>query len=285
MDRFKLWNWSTSFATSVPEPPSSLNPDERPPILATRLNFAEYGLPEYQNRYALVIDNLFTEEDCERLLALVPRGGDSSSNTGDKAVGGAWPAAVLDETFFDPNYRNGGRIVRNEPDIAAWILEKIRPYIRDIEEIPDAHQHRSLRKWRSRLAESEPEDANAVRPARLRGLREDLRFLQYCPGHFFKPHEDAVHKDEERNELSYYTLQLYLSGESKTLKGGATRFWPKSTVDGRASQGRYVDVESRMGRVLIFEQRDLRHSGQEVKEGVKYNIRADMMYVEVDKPE
>ena len=275
MDLLKLWNPFTSFPTSVPEPPSSLNPDELPPIRATRLNFREYGLPEYRNRYALVIDNLFTKEDCERLLALVPNEGNT------------WPAAAIDETLVIPSYRNSGRIVRNDSVIAAWILQKIRPYIREIEEIPDAHHHRSQRRWRhSRLIEStEQEDTNIIKPARLRGIREDLRFLQYCPGHFFKSHKDGTHEDEERNELSYYTLQLYLNGDPKTVKGGATRFWSGSTVDGVASEGKYVDVEPRMGRVLIFEQRDLRHSGEEVKEGVKYNIRTDMMYVEVDDPD
>ncbi|KAF8343995.1 uncharacterized protein EI90DRAFT_2889645, partial [Cantharellus anzutake] len=252
------------------------------------INFTEYGLPEYRNRYALVIDNLFTREECERLLALVPSEGDTCSNTGDESVGGAWLVAGIGETIVIPSYRNSGRIVRNDAEIAAWILEKIRPCIGEIEEIPDAHLHRGYSRRHSAAArhgETEQEESDAIRPARLKGLREDLRFLRYTSGQFFKPHKDGSHIDAENKEISYYTLQLYLNGDAKTLKGGATRFWPCSTLDGLASNGTYVDVEPRMGRVLIFEQRDLKHSGEDVKEGVKYNIRADMMYVEVDKPE
>lgn len=45
----------------------------------------------------------------------------------------------------------------------------------------------------------------------------------------------------------------------------------------------YVDVESRTGRVLIFEHEGLVHSGEEVIEGLKYSMRTDFMYVENER--
>lgn len=42
-----------------------------------------------------------------------------------------------------------------------------------------------------------------------------------------------------------------------------------------------MDVEPRMGRVLVFQQRMLIHSGEEVKEGIKYTMRSDFMFEKV----
>lgn len=40
----------------------------------------------------------------------------------------------------------------------------------------------------------------------------------------------------------------------------------------------YLDVEPLPGRVLIFEQDGIPHSGEEVTKGVKYSVRTDFMY-------
>jgi hypothetical protein len=86
--------------------------------------------------------------------------------------------------------------------------------------------------------------------------------------------------------VSYYTLQLYLNGDKETLKGGATRFWPNPRLrKGSKGDGVYVGVEPRMGRVLVFAQGDLIHSGEEVTAGVKYNICTDILYNEEEPAE
>ncbi|KAH7096360.1 hypothetical protein BKA62DRAFT_662903 [Auriculariales sp. MPI-PUGE-AT-0066] len=65
-----------------------------------------------------------------------------------------------------------------------------------------------------------------------------------------------------------------LDGTEATLSGGATTFF---TDDMRAS----IDVFPRAGRVLIFQQRGLLHSGGDVNAGVKYTMRTDLMYSQV----
>jgi hypothetical protein len=60
--------------------------------------------------------------------------------------------------------------------------------------------------------------------------------------------------------------------KSETLLGGATSF-----MDGfRAKDS--VRVFPRTGSVLIFQQRNLMHSGDDVFRGVKYTMRTDVMY-------
>ena len=43
------------------------------------------------------------------------------------------------------------------------------------------------------------------------------------------------------------------------------------------------DVEPKVGRVLIFQHRDLLHSGDDVTSGIKMTVRTDMMYKKVDE--
>ena len=126
-----------------------------------------------------------------------------------------------------------------------------------------------------------------------------LSFLRYGPGHYFKPHCDGLDDLLQENgavSKSFVTLHLYLNGNDtifgstdnsrhkfinlseedpdSPLEGGATRFW---TPDKK----KFLDVAPRVGRVLVFQQRMLVHSGEEVTEGVKYTMRGDFMYEEV----
>jgi len=242
----------------VPEPPPAPSPEEPAPIVSTRIDFPAYNLPEYADSYAVVIDNLFTREDCVHLLSFTPE---------------VWPEATIDESYIDTSYRNSGRFVRDEPELAAWILAKIRPYLHEIETVPETHANWQRGVWRYKGKGEAPP------PPTMSSLRTDLRFLRYGPGHFFKPHGDVTHVSD-LNEVSYYTVQIYLNGDSEHLMGGATRFWPEKARSKKNWWERkvYLDVEPRMGRVLVFQQGNLIHSGEPVTKGIKYNIRADLMY-------
>jgi hypothetical protein len=251
---------------SLPEPPAAPSPHEPAPIACTRIDFAAFNLPEYANRYALVIDNLFTQEDCAKLLSFAP-------------TTEPWPGAVVEEVITDKSFRNCGRITHEDPELCSWILTKVRPYLQEINTI-DAHMHKRLRRARVRHPQLQVElgQGGTATVSRLR----ELRFLRYGPGHFFKRHGDGTHISDDEKEISYYTMQIYLNGDSTTPRGGATRFWPNPRLrkGSQAGEDSYVDVEPRMGRILVFEQGDLIHSGEEVTAGIKYNIRTDILYLE-----
>lgn len=259
-------------ARATPSPDSSSTPSA-PGVTCTRIDFAASGLPEYADRPAFVIDHLFTADDCAHLLSFVPT----------TAAEGSWPGAALDETTTDTSYRNSGRIVHDDPALPSWVLSKVRPYLPHEIGTVDAHLHQRLRVRGTHPPQQQLQgDPAPGPPATVSRLRE-LRFLRYGPGHFFKRHADGTYISDDKSEVSYYTLQLYLNGgDSATLKGGATRFWPNPRLrrGARMDEDVYVDVEPRMGRVLIFSQSDLIHSGEEVRFGVKYNIRADVLYKE-----
>jgi predicted 2-oxoglutarate/Fe(II)-dependent dioxygenase YbiX len=100
-------------------------------------------------------------------------------------------------------------------------------------------------------------------------VNERLSFLRYRPGGFFKPHCDGQLQLPDGRQ-SKVTLQIYLKNEN--LSGGATSFL--------GGNKRFVDIEPKVGRVLIFQQKGLYHSGQEVTKGVKYALRSDFMFEE-----
>jgi hypothetical protein len=46
-----------------------------------------------------------------------------------------------------------------------------------------------------------------------------------------------------------------------------------------------IDVVPKTGRVLMFQHRDILHSGDDVESGVKLTMRTDIMYAKEEKAE
>jgi len=108
-------------------------------------------------------------------------------------------------------------------------------------------------------------------------------------------HCDGAYRTPDGRQRSFYTLHLYLndsakalgiseptqgeleaqSGSSKVrstdelLRGGATTFHLGD---------RRLDVDPKIGRVLIFQHSRLLHSGDDVISGIKYTMRSDIMF-------
>jgi hypothetical protein len=92
-------------------------------------------------------------------------------------------------------------------------------------------------------------------------------------------HWDGNYVTPDQKERSYFTLHLYLNDsknqpEGETLVGGATTFW---SWDSRHR----LDVNPKMGSVLIFQHDELVHSGDDVLSGVKITLRTDLMYKDI----
>ena len=103
-------------------------------------------------------------------------------------------------------------------------------------------------------------------------LNKRLSFLRYGPGHYFKRHCDGLIDVEGLK--SFVTIQVYLNDKDENgvkLEGGATRFWTPN-------QKHFLDVHPKVGRVLVFQQRMLVHSGEEVFEGMKHTMRSDLLF-------
>lgn len=92
------------------------------------------------------------------------------------------------------------------------------------------------------------------------GLNELFRFYRYKPKQQFKKHNDESFIRNE-NEASFYTFLIYLNDD---FIGGETTFGD-------------IIIEPKKGSLLIF-LHSILHQGNEIKSGVKYVLRTDIMY-------
>ncbi|MFO0757118.1 MAG: 2OG-Fe(II) oxygenase [Byssovorax sp.] len=97
---------------------------------------------------------------------------------------------------------------------------------------------------------------------RVVGANERLRCYRYAPGQRFAPHYDgAFYRSAE--ERSLLTFLVYLNDG---FTGGET-----------AMLDFHEKIRPKPGRALLF-QHAILHEGCEVRAGVKYAIRSDIMY-------
>ncbi|MTB50657.1 2OG-Fe(II) oxygenase [Lewinella sp. W8] len=92
------------------------------------------------------------------------------------------------------------------------------------------------------------------------GMNTRFRFYRYHPGQQFRMHQDGSYI-KNTNEWSEFTFMVYLN---EGMKGGATRF-------------REYTIVPRTGKLLIFNHQ-LSHEGEQLREGIKYVLRSDVMY-------
>ncbi|KAI1459443.1 hypothetical protein F4805DRAFT_420331 [Annulohypoxylon moriforme] len=253
-----------------------LNPHrDDPSVTANRIDFSQTPLADHYGPYfAMVIDNLLTPEECAAVLA---------------SAGSDWmPLSKGD------SWRECERIYSVSPEWAKALSGRFIPYLP--EEVKVLRKGDVLAENIAGLPNLKASQGASKTVWRLNGANERLSFLRYHPGNHFKPHCDALYSPSEK-EKSFLTCQIYLSDMPKCVSpgessGGETRFWPsrvgmgrKKTADNTEEEKEqqikdeaFLDVEPKMGRALVFQQRMLWHSGQEVKHGEKFTVRLDLMY-------
>ncbi|KAG9661450.1 hypothetical protein KCU95_g19412, partial [Aureobasidium melanogenum] len=231
----------------------------------TRIDFTNTPLPEYADLQAFVIDNALTSSECTTLLSAAE-------------LSGTWQRAMIQvgngRQRQEDDQRKCGRLIWDSSDVAQRIWNRIKSFVPEIAKLD---------------RQAEITGGSAV----MRGevweasrLNERMRFLRYEGGEYFRVHEDGVYQTADGSERSFFTFHLYLNGHGEinnasatdddTLQGGATTFHSHNMK-------RKYDVLPKTGRVLIFQHRNLWHSGDDVIQGVKYTMRSDILYKRVDR--
>ena len=92
------------------------------------------------------------------------------------------------------------------------------------------------------------------------------------------------------NDKSMYTVNIYLNGDNDFI-GGSTRFYQSRKEKRRSGNDNDIleaSVTPSPGRCVVFRQpssADYLHDGEEVREGIKYLLRTDVMYHRNDNRE
>lgn len=245
----------------------TLSPDfmseAAPNITKSKIDWSQTALPEYSNAYAVVLDNVLTPLECAQLVAAA----EAHNN-------GTWDLALLRSgqatMRLATEIRNSERILWDDADIVARLWARVAPHVPELQTITN-----------------QP-DVTGRRPVivgeiwDVMGLNERMRFLRYGPGEYFRTHRDGAYERPESGgkERTMFTLQLYLNeaDEENPLVGGATTFH-----DSIRQSEREHHVHPKCGRVLIFQHRDLLHSGQEVEKGIKLTLRTDLFFRKRDE--
>jgi prolyl 4-hydroxylase len=105
-----------------------------------------------------------------------------------------------------------------------------------------------------------PFAVNRFANSEVLGLNEMFRFYKYEKGERFKKHIDGSYIRNEE-EASYFTLMIYLNDD---FEGGETVFQDHN-------------IQPKKGMALVF-YHGMKHSGEEIKAGIKYVLRTDIMY-------
>lgn len=267
-------------------------PSQAPPN--ARLQVVDFttsnpALPAYKGRLAAVINDILTHEECSELLRRVEA---STTSQDASQATPTWERAMINtgngKQALATDVRNCGRIILDDHDLANRLLTRLLPFLQTLEldTITDRPLITGL--------------AGRGKTYRLTRVNERLRFLRYQGGEFFDVHGDGVYVTPDRQERSFITIHLYLNGEGEQdldelrrekraagdsgqhnrdvdgrLLGGATSFME---MTGIGKEDQHMRVFPRTGSVLVFQQRDLLHSGDPVVRGTKYTMRSDIMY-------
>ncbi|CAP91764.1 hypothetical protein E8E15_011161 [Penicillium rubens] len=282
-----------------------------------KLDFEHTSPPisEYKGHFAVIVDNIFTEAECKELIRLAEES--TRTQLPDSTLSPpAWEPAMINagggNQVMALDSRKSERIILDSPEIADRILERLMPFIRECEldrvqskpivtGLGPAKRGEVLRLSRlnERLRFLRYEGGDYFRPhwdacyVTPDGLEKSLYTIQlYLNGdgeqdmEELQPHIDEAEKsnlmfgfgkdwDTDPVEVGSKDVQVGdrdCTSETETLLGGATSFMAGT------NPREAVRVFPKTGSVLIFQQRNLLHGGDDVFRGVKYTARTDVMY-------
>ena len=156
-----------------------------PSVIKTeKIDFEKTPLPEYKNCYAVVLDNVLSQQECDQLLHLTEQSAGAHRDNDEVSNNGWRPAMVnagVGHEFLALDYRNSDRIIWDNHELTQRIWKRVL-------------QGRNIKDYLSVLEGKEYcpvlGDWAAERGERWvitkQGVNERMRFLKYGPGQFFR---------------------------------------------------------------------------------------------------
>jgi hypothetical protein len=169
----------------VPIPESFLAPlPDRSVIKTERIDFGKTMLPEYNDLYAVVLDNILSREECDQLIHMAELSAGAHSDDGGVPNNGWRPAMInagMGREVLMQDYRNSDRIIWDENVLANRVWERVLQGegIKDYLSVLNGEPYRPvLGDW------AITKDQRWV--VTEQGVNERLRFLKYGEGQFFR---------------------------------------------------------------------------------------------------
>ena len=168
---------------SIPDDFLTKDPYDARPIAVKPVEWTKVGLPQYEGRYAVILDHVISPSECEKLLHLA----EESVPDTDRGKSGTrfWRPAMVNAgggfEVLERSYRNSDRIIWDCQEVVdrLWSRCKRAPGIEERLGVldNDVKVIGPLRKKQGRLL-----DQHWV----FHKLNKRMRFLKYGPGQFFR---------------------------------------------------------------------------------------------------
>jgi hypothetical protein len=153
-------------------------------IEVNQIDFATSPLPEYKGLYAVVLDNVMSEEECKQLIHMTELSAGGHSDDATIEDNGWRPAMVnagRDKEFLSLDYRNSDRIIWDN----EVIVQRLWTRIMQAEGMKDYFSVMKGKEYFKVVG-----DGIARRNERWvispKGPNERMRFLKYGAGQFFR---------------------------------------------------------------------------------------------------
>jgi hypothetical protein len=132
-----------------------------------KVNFVEEGLPEHEKAWAMVLDGVLTEEECNTLV-----------EAAEATTNGKWERAMVNvgggmQAMYEDT-RKCGRIIWDNKEIMAHLWARIS------DEVSEIH---TLRNWADVTGNGPAKRGETWQVTRL---NERGRYLKYTGGEYFK---------------------------------------------------------------------------------------------------
>lgn len=196
----------------------------------------------------LIVRNFLSLSTCQKLIA-------RSESDG------------LEVTNYNQKYRSNKRLVKEDKILANYCFHMLNSLIEN-------HNLRSC------LPLKLVDDMDLWKLTHINPL---FRFCRYDPGDMFLAHYDSSKLAGE--EEGYYTFMIYLNTLTDQ-QGGTTRFYGDVTQeemfklnnDANHDVTPAFSLRPEEGMLIVFPQRKILHDGEQLKSGVKYICRSDIVY-------
>lgn len=201
------------FSKPVTLPEGFLSPiatdSNAPPITMTPVDWKTTCIPENEGRYAVVLDNVLSRDECDELVRLAESSVDfvrlndnslaSAASPTDAEMQEPWrPAMIMagsGREVLDTTYRNSDRIVWDSQDVVDRLWARccqgavgltLRQSLAVLDGSNETH-HSVLGIWGGRRHwAGQGRAREKTRKWEMRRLNRRMRFLRYGPGQFFK---------------------------------------------------------------------------------------------------
>lgn len=232
-------------------------------------------------RTAIVVRDLLSQEECDKLIAFIDSHEKETEEVGS-TDGEEDKRRIMTAASSSPTHRNNLRMCISSQSLSSTLLDRLRPVLTSIDQhnitCTAENSHTFLNKGFGMEGEW-----------RVHSLNSCFRLCKYHSGGHFGPHYDSDFVVDAMKRRSLKTFMVYLNddyegGETNFVENHELNFDKERQIYCAPPETVFASLKARRGDCLVFDHL-LLHEGQQVTAGQKYIIRSDLMYEKEEEEE